>query len=43
MDSPELHGAALACIRTAFGFVLKTDAVMGLEALVRRSRTTSAA
>jgi nicotinamidase-related amidase len=27
MDAPELHAAALACIRTAFGFVLDTDAV----------------
>jgi len=43
MDSPALHAAALRCIGTAFGFVMKTDAVMGLEALVRRSRTTSAA
>ena len=28
MDAPELHGAALMCIRTAFGFVLTSDAVM---------------
>jgi len=27
MDAPELHAAALACIRTAFGFVMDTDAV----------------
>ncbi len=33
MDGPELHAAGLACIRTAFGFVLDTDAVMGLNAL----------
>jgi biuret amidohydrolase len=43
MDGPEMHAAGLACIRTAFGFVMKTDTVMGLEALVPRSRTTSAA
>lgn len=29
MDAPELHGAALLCMRTAFGFVLTSDAVMG--------------
>lgn len=28
MDAPELHTAALACIRTAFGFVMSADAVM---------------
>ena len=33
MDAPELHGAALLCIRTAFGFVMKTDEVMALPAL----------
>jgi len=33
----------LACIRTAFGFVMNTEAVMGLQALVPRNRTTSAA
>ena len=32
MDGPALHEAALMCIRTAFGFVLDTDAVMGLAA-----------
>jgi nicotinamidase-related amidase len=43
MDGAELHAAALACIRTAFGLVMNTDAVMGLEALAPRNRTTSAA
>jgi nicotinamidase-related amidase len=33
MDGPELHAAGLACIRTAFGFVMNTDAVMALEGL----------
>jgi nicotinamidase-related amidase len=33
MDGPELHAAGLACIRTAFGFVMDTDAVIALEAL----------
>ncbi len=33
MDGPELHKAGLACIRTAFGFVMDTDAVMGLGVL----------
>ncbi len=28
MDAPELHGAALLCIRTALGFVMTSDAVM---------------
>lgn len=28
MDAPELHGAALLCIRTAFGFVMTGDEVM---------------
>ncbi|WP_048427924.1 cysteine hydrolase family protein [Methylobacterium indicum] len=33
MDGPALHEAGLLCIRTAFGFVLDTDAVMALPAL----------
>lgn len=33
MDGPEMHAAGLACIRTAFGFVMDTDAVMKLEGL----------
>jgi hypothetical protein len=28
-----LHAAGLACIRTAFGFVMDTDAVMQLDGL----------
>ena len=28
MDGPALHEAGLLCIRTAFGFVMDTDAVM---------------
>jgi hypothetical protein len=36
-----LHAAGLACIKTAFGFVMDTDAVMVLEALVPR-RTSAA-
>jgi nicotinamidase-related amidase len=30
MDGPALHEAALACIRTAFGFVMKSDDVIAL-------------
>ncbi len=33
MDGPELHAAGLACIRTAFGFVMRADSVMALEGL----------
>ena len=33
MDGPALHEAGLLCIRTAFGFVLDTDAVMDLAML----------
>ena len=32
MDGPALHEAALACIRTAFGFVLDADSIMRLDA-----------
>jgi hypothetical protein len=31
-----LHAAGLACIRTAFGFVMNTDAVMALDGLAPR-------
>jgi nicotinamidase-related amidase len=40
MDGPALHEAGLACIRTAFGFVLNTAAVMALDGLAPR-RTTA--
>jgi nicotinamidase-related amidase len=30
MDGPALHEAGLLCIKTAFGFVLDTDEIMGL-------------
>ena len=33
MDGPAMHEAGLACIRTAFGFVMDTDAVMQLDGL----------
>jgi biuret amidohydrolase len=33
MDGPELHAAGLACIRTAFGFVMAAEAVMALGGL----------
>jgi nicotinamidase-related amidase len=39
MDGPELHAAGLACIRTAFGFVLSTDAIMALDGLVPRRQS----
>jgi nicotinamidase-related amidase len=41
MDGPELHEAGLACIRTAFGFVMNTDAVMALEPLVPRKSSAA--
>ena len=41
MDSPELHAAGLACIKTAFGFVMNADAVMALDGLAPR-RTSAA-
>jgi nicotinamidase-related amidase len=41
MDGPELHAAGLACVRTAFGFVLATDAVMALDALAGRSESAT--
>jgi biuret amidohydrolase len=31
MDGPALHEAGMLCIRTAFGFVLDTDAIMALD------------
>ena len=36
MDPPELHAAALSCIRTAFGFVLSSEAVKELPGLAAR-------
>jgi nicotinamidase-related amidase len=33
MDKPALHDAALLCIRTAFGFVMTSQEVMGLAEL----------
>jgi nicotinamidase-related amidase len=39
MDGPDLHAAGLACIRTAFGFVLNTDAIMALDGLVPRRQS----
>ena len=41
MDGPALHEAGLLCIRTAFGFVLDTNAVMGLSALAPASRAAA--
>jgi len=35
MDMPELHDAALLCIRTAFGFVMSSPEVMALPELQR--------
>jgi len=36
MDPPELHAAALACIRTAFGFVLTSEVLQRLPGLGER-------
>lgn len=33
MDAPELHGAALLCMRTAFGVVMTTDEIMAASEL----------
>lgn len=33
MDGADLHAAGLLCIKTAFGFVMDTDAVMKLDGL----------
>ena len=41
MDGPELHAAGLACIRTAFGFVMKSDSVMALEGLAPRKSSAA--
>jgi hypothetical protein len=40
MDGPELHAAGLACIKTAFGFVMKTDAIMALDGLAARQHSS---
>jgi nicotinamidase-related amidase len=41
MDGPELHAAGLACIRTAFGFVMDADAVMALDGLAPRRNSAA--
>lgn len=41
MDGPALHAAGLACIKTAFGFVMDTDAVMALEGLSPQKTTAA--
>jgi len=41
MDGPELHAAGLACIKTAFGFVMDTDAVMALDVLAPRQNSAA--
>jgi nicotinamidase-related amidase len=40
MDGPELHAAGLACVKTAFGFVMNTDAIMALDGLVPRQKSS---
>jgi biuret amidohydrolase len=40
MDGPELHAAGLACVKTAFGFVMNTDAIMALDELVPRRQSS---
>ena len=39
MDGSQMHAAGLACIRTAFGFVMDTATVMQLDALKPRKST----
>lgn len=41
MDGPALHEAGLACIRTAFGWVMDTDAVIADKTLVAAARTAA--
>jgi nicotinamidase-related amidase len=41
MDGPELHAAGLACIKTAFGFVMDTDAIMALDGLAPRQHSAA--
>lgn len=36
MDQPELHAAALLCIRTAFGFVMTSQELMALPELAKK-------
>lgn len=38
MDGPALHDAGLACIRTAFGWVMDTEAVMAKMAAARTAQ-----
>ena len=40
MDGPELHAAGLACVKTAFGFVMNTDAIMSLDGLAPRPKSS---
>jgi len=37
MDGPAMHDAALACIRTAFGFVMTADEILALPQLRHRA------
>jgi biuret amidohydrolase len=41
MDGHELHAAGLVCIRTAFGLVMGTDAVMALDGLAARRESAA--
>jgi nicotinamidase-related amidase len=41
MDGPELHEAGLACIKTAFGLVIDTDAVMAPDGLAPRPNSAA--
>jgi biuret amidohydrolase len=41
MDGEGLHKAGLACIRTAFGFVMTADEVMALEGLAPRKSSAA--
>lgn len=41
MDGPALHEAGLACIRTAFGWVMDTDAVIADKTLAAAARTAA--
>ena len=41
MDGPALHEAGLLCIKTAFGFVLDTDEIIGLGAFAAAGKSTA--
>jgi biuret amidohydrolase len=41
MDGPALHEAGLLCIKTAFGFVLDTDEIIGLDVFAAAGKSAA--